>query len=52
MTDALVLVMPMEFYLELMSPVRADFPYSERKLFDDVIDKITGVFLVVTHVDL
>jgi len=44
MTDTLVLDMPMEFGLKLMSPVCADFPYSERKLFDDVIDKITGVF--------
>ena len=51
MTDALVLDMPMKFGLEFVSPVCADFPYSERKLFDDVIDKITGVFLVVTRVD-
>jgi len=51
MTDALVLDMPMEFRLEFMAPVCPDFAYSERKLFDDVIDKITGIFLVVTRLD-
>ena len=51
MTDALVLDVLMKFGLELMPSVCADLSYSERKLFDDVIDKITGVFLVVTRID-
>ena len=51
MTNALVLDMPVEFCLEFMPSVCSDFPNSEGKFFDDVIDKITGVFLVVTRID-
>jgi hypothetical protein len=42
--------MPVEFRLEFVSPVCADFPNSEGKLFDHVVDKITGVLLVVTGI--
>ena len=51
MTNALVLDMPVEFCLEFMPSVCSEFPNSEGKFFDDVIDKITGVFLVVTRID-
>ena len=51
MTDSLVLDVPMELGLELMTVVRPDLLYTERKLLDDVVDKIDCVGLSVPLVD-
>ena len=43
--DAVILDMPMEFGLEFMTIVGANFPDAKRKFADDVINKINGVGL-------
>ena len=47
----LVLDMPVEFGLELMTVVSSDLLDTERELFNDVIDKVDGVGLRVPSVN-
>jgi len=51
MPDALVLDMPVEPGLELVAVVGADLPDPKREGFDDVVDEVDGICLVVSFVD-
>ena len=51
-SDALVLDMPMELSLELMAIVSPNFANAERKLLNDMINKVDRVCLRVFVVDL
>lgn len=50
--DAKILDVPVELGLELMAVVRSDFFDAERKLFDDVIDKVDRVDLGMSFINL
>ena len=51
MTDSLVLDVPMEFGLELMTVICPDLLYTERELLDDVVNKIDRIGLGVPLVN-
>ena len=52
MSYPFVLNMPVELRLELMTSVGSYCMNTKRKLLDHVIDKIDGVLLIVTLVNL
>ena len=51
MADTLILNIPVELRLELMTPVSPYRLDAKRKLLNNIIHEITGVFLVVSRID-
>ena len=52
MPNTLVFDMPVEQGLEFMSPIRSYLLNTERKLVDDMIDKMNGIFLGMSWINL
>ena len=51
-SNAAILDMPVEFGLEFMAVIGADHLDAKRELFDDVINEVHRVYLIVLVVDL
>jgi len=52
MSDTLVFNVPVDLRLELMTPVSANGMDPEGELLNKVTNKVTGIHLVVTKIDL